>query len=102
MLSTIGREKFPVTTVLKDNKRPKEKTITVTESQVQEMIDDAIRQHNRNAGLISMVLGFVFLALFAEGFFRMIGFIPPFLGIDINIVGEIADKVKEQILPLIT
>ena len=47
MLSTIGREKFPVTTVLKDNKRPKEKTITVTESQVQEMIDDAIRQHNR-------------------------------------------------------
>jgi hypothetical protein len=31
----------------------------------------------------------------------MIGFIPPFMGIDINIVGEIADKVKEQILPLI-
>jgi hypothetical protein len=24
------------------------------------------------------------------------------MGIDINIVGEIADKVKEQILPLIT
>ena len=102
MLSTAYREKFPVTTVLKDNKpSKKEKTITVTEAQVQEMIDDAIRQHNRNAGLISMVLGFVFLALFAEGFFRMIGFIPPFLGIDINIVGEIADKVKEQILPLI-
>ena len=100
MLSTAYRE-FPVTTVLKDKKPSKEKTITVTEAQVQEMIDDAIRQHNRNAGLISMVLGFVFLALFAEGFFRMIGFIPPFMGIDINIVGEIADKVKEQILPLI-
>ena len=101
MLSTAYRE-FPVTTVLKDNNPTKEKTIPVTEAQVQEMIDDAIRQHNRNAGLISMVLGFVFLALFAEGFFRMIGFIPPFMGIDINIVGEIADKVKEQILPLIT
>lgn len=101
MLSSIGRE-FPVTKVLQEDKPSKEKTITVTEAQVQEMIDDAIRQHNRNAGLISMVLGFVFLALFAEGFFRMIGFIPPFMGIDINIVGEIADKVKEQILPLIT
>jgi|TARA_B100000085_G_scaffold266305_1_gene274854 hypothetical protein len=100
MLSSIGRE-FPVTKVLQEDKPSKEKTITVTEAQVQEMIDDAIRQHNRNAGLISMVLGFVFLALFAEGFFRMIGFIPPFMGIDINIVGEIADKVKEQILPLI-
>lgn len=100
MLSSIGRE-FPVTKVLQKDKPSKEKTITVTEAQVQEMIDDAIRQHNRNAGLISMVLGFVFLALFAEGFFRMIGFIPPFMGIDINIVGEIADKVKEQILPLI-
>ena len=100
MLSSIGRE-FPVTKVLQEDKPSKEKTITVTEAQVQEMIDDAIRQHNRHAGLISMVLGFVFLALFAEGFFRMIGFIPPFMGIDINIVGEIADKVKEQILPLI-
>ena len=100
MLSSIGRE-FPVTKVLQEDKPSKEKTITVTEAQVQEMIDDAIRQHNRNAGLISMVLGFVFLAVFAEGFFRMIGFIPPFMGIDINIVGEIADKVKEQILPLI-
>jgi hypothetical protein len=100
MLSSIGRE-FPVTKVLQEDKPSKEKTITVTEAQVQEMIDDAIRQHNRNAGLISMVLGFVFLALFAEGFFRMIGFIPPFMGIDINIVSEIADKVKEQILPLI-
>ncbi len=100
MLSSIGRE-FPVTKVLQEDKPSKEKTITVTEAQVQEMIDDAIRQHNRNAGLISMVLGFVFLALFAEGFFRMIGFIPPFMGIDINIVGEIVDKVKEQILPLI-
>ena len=48
MLSTAYRE-FPVTTVLKDKKPSKEKTITVTEAQVQEMIDDAIRQHNRNA-----------------------------------------------------
>ena len=58
MLSTIGRTKLPVTDIGRKPK-PTEKTITVTESQVQEMIDDAIRQHNRNAGLISMVLGFM-------------------------------------------
>ena len=36
---------------------------------VQEMIDAAITQHNRNASMISMCLGIIFLALFAEGFF---------------------------------
>ena len=97
MLSSIGRE-FPVTKVLQEDKPSKEKTITVTEAQVQEMIDDAIRQHNRNAGLISMVLGFVFLALFAEGFFRMIGFIPPFMGIDIDLLDRIVEKVEVDVI----
>ena len=31
-----------------------------TKEQVQEMIDDAIRKHNRNAGIISMFVGFLF------------------------------------------
>jgi hypothetical protein len=39
-----------------------------TKEEVQEMIDDAIRKHNRNAGIISMCVGWVVLALFAEGF----------------------------------
>ena len=50
-----------------------------TEDQVQEMIDDAIRKHNRNAGIISMCVGWVVLALFAEGFLRLIGVVPPIL-----------------------
>ena len=48
-----------------------------TEEQVQEMIDDAIRKHNRNASIISMCVGWVVLALFAEGLLRLIGVIPP-------------------------
>ena len=32
-------------------------------AEVQEMIDDAIRRHNRNAGIISMCVGWVVLAL---------------------------------------
>jgi len=51
----------------------------ITRSEVQEMIDDAIRQHNRNASIISMCVGWVVLALFAEGLLRLIGVIPPVL-----------------------
>jgi hypothetical protein len=49
----------------------------ITRSEVQEMIDAAIRQHNRNASIISMCVGWVVLALFAEGLLRLIGVIPP-------------------------
>ena len=50
-----------------------------TKQEVQEMIDDAIRKHNRNASIISMCVGWVVLALFAEGLLRLIGVIPPLL-----------------------
>ncbi len=49
----------------------------ITRSEVQEMIADAIRRHNRNASIISMCVGWVVLALFAEGLLRLIGVIPP-------------------------
>ena len=49
----------------------------VTRTEVQEMIDAAIRRHNRNASIISMCVGWVVLALFAEGLLRLIGVIPP-------------------------
>jgi len=50
-----------------------------TKEEVQEMIDDAIRKHNRNASIISMCVGWFVLALFAEGLLRLIGVIPPLL-----------------------
>lgn len=49
----------------------------VTKEEVQEMIDAAIRKHNRNASIISMCVGWVVLALFAEGLLRLIGVIDP-------------------------
>ena len=49
----------------------------LTCAEVQEMIDAAIRRHNRNASIISMCVGWVVLALFAEGLLRLIGVIPP-------------------------
>ena len=49
----------------------------VTKEEAQEMIDDAIRKHNRNAAIISMCVGWVVLALFSEGLLRLIGVVPP-------------------------
>ena len=59
----------------------------VTKEEVQEMIDDAIRKHNRNASIISMCVGWIVLALFAEGLLRLIGVIEaifPWLKITLN------------------
>ena len=49
----------------------------VSRAEVQEMIDAAIRRHNRNASIISMCVGWIVLALFAEGLLRLIGVIDP-------------------------
>lgn len=49
----------------------------ITKVECQEMIDAAIRKHNRNASIISMCVGWVVLALFAEGLLRLIGVIEP-------------------------
>jgi hypothetical protein len=59
----------------------------ISRSEVQEMIDAAIRRHNRNASIISMCVGWVVLALFAEGLLRLVGAIPPLLPwLKINLV----------------
>lgn len=49
----------------------------VTRAECQELIDAAIRRHNRNASIISMCVGWVVLSLFAEGLLRLVGVIPP-------------------------
>ena len=47
-------------------------------------IDEAsMAKHNREATVISMILGFIALALFLDGLLRLLGIIPPFADIDI-------------------
>ena len=70
----------------------------LTKEEAQAMIDAAITQHNRNASIISMCLGIIFLALFAEGCFRVVGMIPPFMGIDVSVVQTIIDNIKEELV----
>ena len=65
-------------------------------------IDEAsMAKHNREATIISMILGFTALALFLDGTLSLLGIIPPFLDIDISIVDKIADKVENEVLPLL-
>ena len=45
-----------------------------------------------------MALGFAFIALFADGLFRVLGLIPPFLGLDVSVVQDVVDKLKDELL----
>lgn len=87
------------------------KSLCYTKDEVDKMISDAVAEaraideasmakHNRDATVISMILGFTALALFVDGLLRMLGIIEPFMGIDINIIDQIVDKVKVEMLPL--
>ena len=56
--------------------------------------EESMRKHNRDATIISMILGFTCLALFVDGLLRILGIIPPFAGLDVNILDDIAEKTK--------
>mgnify|MGYP003304626589 FL=1 len=65
-------------------------------------IDEAsMRKHNRDATIISMILGFICLALFVEGLLRILGIIPPFMDLDVNVIDDIVEKVESDVLPLV-
>ena len=65
-------------------------------------IDEAsMAEHNFKATIISMILGFICLALFLDGTLRLLGIIPPFMDIDISIVDKIAEKVETEVMPLV-
>tara|TARA_B100000424_G_C22803690_1_gene430937 strand:- start:357 stop:674 length:318 start_codon:yes stop_codon:yes gene_type:complete len=59
--------------------------------------EESMAKHNREATVISMILGFTTLALFIDGLLRILGIIPPFMHIDVNILDDIADKTKAMV-----
>ncbi len=65
----------------------------MNEEEVQRMIDISIARHNRNASIISIIIGWCILAAFMDGLFRLMGLIPPFMGVDINLLPKIAELV---------
>ena len=63
-------------------------------------IDEAsMAKHNKDATIISMILGFTCLALFVDGLLRILGIIPPFMDLDVNVIDDIIEKVESDIIP---
>ena len=48
-----------------------------------------------------MILGLICLALFVDGLLRILGIIPPFMDLDVNVIDDIIDKVESDVLPLV-
>ena len=63
--------------------------------------EESMRKHNRDATIISMILGFTCLALFLDGLLRILGIIPPFAGLDVNVIDDIVDKVESDVMPMV-
>ena len=115
MIKTFITE-FPLTDVPVERSISQEKIkkYTYSKAEVDVLIDDAVERavaearkideesmakHNRDATVISMILGFTTLALFVDGLLRMLGIIPPFMHLDVNILDkietDIIDKIKQ-------
>ena len=59
--------------------------------------EESMAKHNRDATVISMILGFTTLALFVDGLLRMLGIIPPFMDLDVNILNKIETDMIDKI-----
>ena len=113
MIRTLIRD-FPVTDIASEREMTEEKIkrivphLCYTKEEVDLLIKGAVdearrideeymRKHNRDATVISMILGFTTLALFVDGLLRMLGIIPPFMHLDVNILDKIETDIIDKI-----
>ena len=113
MIKTLITE-FPLSEVLVERTVTEEKIrkYTYSKEEVDALIADAVKEavaearkideesmakHNREATVISMILGFTTLALFVDGLLRMLGIIPPFMDLDVNILDKIETDIIDKI-----
>ena len=66
-------------------------------SEAKRIDEESMAKHNRDATVISMILGFTTLALFVDGLLRMFGIIPPFMDLDVNILDRIETDIIDKI-----
>ena len=106
---------FPISDFPKERSISKEKIkkYAYTKEEVDILIDAAVEKavaearkideesmgkHNSEATVISMILGFTTLALFVDGLLRMLGIIPPFMDLDVNILERIVERVETDVI----
>ena len=106
-------KEFPLSDIGGQMMEEKIRKVAYTKQEVNIMIDRAVkvaveearridaesmRKHNRDATVISMILGFTALALFVDGLLRLLGIIPPFMQIDIDVLDKIVDRVENDVI----
>ena len=112
MIRTIIKQ-IPISDIGRDfTTEEKIRAMTYSKPEVDAMIADAVKEaidearkideasmakHNRDATVISMILGFTTLALFVDGLLRLLGIIPPFMDVDINILERIETDIIDKI-----
>ena len=60
--------------------------------------EESMAKHNRDATVLSMILGFTTLSLFVDGLLRVLGIVPPFMDLDVNILERIVDRVETDVV----
>jgi len=105
-LSDVPKERTVTEEKIRKYTYTKEEVDVLIDAAVEKAVAEAVRideasmaKHNRDATVISMILGFTTLALFVDGLLRMLGIIPPFMDLDVNILDkietDIIDKIKQ-------
>ena len=96
---TVTEEKIKKYTYTKDE------VDVLISAAVKEAVDEArkideesMAKHNRDATVLSMILGFTTLALFVDGLLRVLGIVPPFMDLDVNILERIVDRVETDVV----
>ena len=109
MIKALIRE-FPVTDLIEISMtEDKIRKVAYTKEEVNQLIAEAVEEarrideasmakHNRDATIISMILGFTALALFVDGLLRLLGIIPPFMDIDIDVLDKIVERVEGDVI----
>ncbi len=75
--------------------------IAAAVAEAHEMDQKLMAKHNRNATIISMILGAICLALFLDGLLRILGIIPPFMDLDVNVIDDVIEKVESDVMPMV-
>jgi len=104
-LTDIPKERSVTEEKIKKYAYTKDEVDVLISSAVKEAVDQArkideesMAKHNRDATVLSMILGFTALALFVDGLLRLLGIIPPFMDIDIDVLDRIVDRVETDVI----
>ena len=107
-LSDVPKERTVTEEKIRKYTYTKEEVDVLISNAVREAVEEAVEEakrideesmakHNRDATVISMILGFTTLALFVDGLLRMLGIIPPFMDLDVNILDKIETDIIDRV-----